>query len=67
MGLMHKLPPIIDPLPGGKTMIDAVSYVINWARSQSIWPLTYATSCCGIEMMAAAAPRYDISRFGSEV
>jgi len=67
MGLMHKLPPIVDPLPGGKTMIDAVSYIINWARSQSIWPLTYATSCCGIEMMAAAAPRYDISRFGSEV
>jgi len=67
MGLMHKLPPIIDPLPGGKTMIDAVSYIINWARSNSIWPLTYGTSCCAIEMMAAAAPRYDISRFGSEV
>lgn len=67
MGLMHKLPPIIDPLPGGKTMIDAVSYIVNWARSNSIWPLTYGTSCCAIEMMAAAAPRYDISRFGSEV
>ncbi len=67
MGLMHKLPPIVDPLPGGKTMIDAVSYIINWARSNSIWPLTYGTSCCAIEMMAAAAPRYDISRFGSEV
>lgn len=67
MGLMHKLPPVLDPLPGGKQMIDAVSYIINWARSNSIWPLTYGTSCCAIEMMAAAAPRYDISRFGSEV
>ncbi len=67
MGLMHKIPPVLDPLPGGKTMVDAVSYIINWARSNSIWPLTYGTSCCAIEMMAAAAPRYDISRFGSEV
>lgn len=67
MGLMHKLPPMLDPLPGGKHMIDAVSYIVNWARSNSIWPLTYGTSCCAIEMMAAAAPRYDISRFGSEV
>lgn len=67
MGLMHKIPPILDPLPGGKTMVDAISYIINWARSNSLWPLTYGTSCCAIEMMAAAAPRYDISRFGSEV
>ena len=44
--------------------IDAIS---NWARSNSLWPLTFATSCCGIEMMSVSASDYDIARFGSEV
>lgn len=44
--------------------IDAIS---NWARSNSLWPLTFATSCCGIEMMCVSASDYDIARFGSEV
>ena len=46
------------------TTIDAV---LNWGRSNSIWPLTFATSCCGIEMMCASASNFDIARFGSEV
>ena len=44
-----------------------VDKLLNWGRSNSIWPLTFATSCCGIEMMAAGAPRYDFARFGVEV
>ena len=41
--------------------------LINWGRSNSIWPLAFATSCCGIEFMATAAAKYDIARFGMEV
>ncbi len=40
--------------------------VIGLARSHSLWPLPFATSCCGIEFMATAGSHYDIARFGSE-
>lgn len=40
--------------------------VIGLARKNSIWPLPFATSCCGIEFMATMASHYDIARFGSE-
>lgn len=40
--------------------------VIALGRKNSIWPLPFATSCCGIEFMATAAATYDLARFGSE-
>jgi NADH-quinone oxidoreductase subunit B len=52
---------------GGNIIISSVDAIINWGRSNSPWPLTFATSCCAFEMMAASAPRYDIARFGAEV
>ena len=52
---------------GGGFLTSTLQDVINWARSNSLWPLTFATSCCGIEMMAVASAKYDFSRFGFEV
>ena len=40
--------------------------IIGLARANSMWPLPFATSCCGIEFMATMAPHYDLGRFGSE-
>src|SRR5438270_13880109 len=57
----------IHETPGGGIVLSKLDEVINWARSNSLWPLTFATSCCGIEMMSVASSRYDFSRFGFEV
>ncbi len=51
----------------GNILFTTLDGIINWGRSNSVWPLTYATSCCGIEMMAFGASRHDMSRFGFEV
>src|SRR5262245_50440019 len=52
-------------------MVEVLSKVVdpiaNWARSNSVWPLTFGTSCCAIEMMSVGMSAFDISRFGSEV
>ncbi len=44
-----------------------LSHVVKWARKNSLWPMPFATSCCGIEVMSTLSSTYDISRFGSEV
>lgn len=48
-------------------IVSSIDFILNWGRSNSIWPLTFATSCCGIEMMQTSAANFDIARFGSEV
>ncbi len=67
MGITNIAPKILDPIPGGKYLVNAMDWVINWARANSLWPLTYGSSCCAIEMMSSSMARYDIARFGSEV
>ena len=52
---------------GTKVLIGCLDDIINWGRSNSLWPLTFANSCCGIEFMAVGAARYDFARFGFEV
>ena len=44
-----------------------LNQLINWGRSNSLWSLTFATSCCGIEFMSVGCARYDFARFGFEV
>jgi NADH-quinone oxidoreductase subunit B len=47
-------------------LITKLDWAANLARANSLWPMPFATACCGIELMATAASRYDIARFGSE-
>uniref|UniRef100_UPI002FC7E344 NADH-quinone oxidoreductase subunit NuoB n=1 Tax=Ramlibacter sp. TaxID=1917967 RepID=UPI002FC7E344 len=42
----------------------SVDTVINWAKTGSLWPMTFGLACCAVEMMHAGAARYDIDRFG---
>jgi NADH-quinone oxidoreductase subunit B len=44
-----------------------LDFALKWARKNSVWPMPMGISCCAIEMMAVAASRFDIARFGSEV
>lgn len=41
--------------------------IYNWGRTNSIWPLQFGLACCAIEMIAVAAARFDIARFGAEI
>lgn len=60
---------LIDELNSGgvSAAVAPLDKLIDWGRSNSLWPLTFATSCCGIEFMAVAAARYDMARFGFEI
>jgi NADH-quinone oxidoreductase subunit B len=46
------------------TQLDALA---SWCRKNSLWPMPFATACCGIELMATGASRHDLARFGAEV
>ncbi|HEY3876526.1 MAG TPA: NADH-quinone oxidoreductase subunit B family protein [Candidatus Kapabacteria bacterium] len=56
-----------DALQSDGFVTSKIDDLINWARRNAVWPMPLGISCCAIEMMAFAGPRYDVSRFGSEV
>ena len=56
-----------EVIPVDGYLTTQLSRVINWARRSSVWPMPFATACCGIELMASASSRYDLARFGAEV
>ena len=45
-------------------MTARVDDILNYVRSNSVWPMTFGLACCAMEMMHFAAPRYDMDRFG---
>lgn len=51
----------------GDVVVTRLEAAINWFRKNSLWPMPMGLACCAIELMAAGASRFDISRFGSEV
>lgn len=59
--------PIIgDTQKGGNVVITSIDTLLNQARANSLWPLTFGLACCAIEMMSTVASRFDLARFGSE-
>jgi NADH-quinone oxidoreductase subunit B len=47
-------------------VLGRLDHLANWVRANSLWPMPFATACCGIELMATGASRHDIARFGAE-
>jgi NADH-quinone oxidoreductase subunit B len=52
---------------GNEAIVTRLDAAVNWARKNSLWPMPMGLACCAIELMATAASRFDISRFGAEV
>ncbi|OIP28317.1 MAG: NADH-quinone oxidoreductase subunit B [Chloroflexi bacterium CG_4_10_14_0_8_um_filter_46_9] len=48
-------------------LVTSVDVVVNWARRSSLWPVNFGLACCAFEMIATAASRFDIARFGMEI
>tara|TARA_B110000046_G_C12877569_1_gene348748 strand:+ start:95 stop:604 length:510 start_codon:yes stop_codon:yes gene_type:complete len=59
----HKVNYLADG--GTPIKLTAVDKIVNFGRSNSLWPMTYGLACCAIEMMAAGGSRFDFDRFGT--
>ena len=53
-----------EKFPGGEMILTSTEKLFSWARTSSMWPLTFGLACCAIEMMATFASRFDLDRFG---
>jgi len=59
----YEIPPELQT----QVVITGLDKLYNWGRSASVWPLMFGLACCAIEMICAAASRFDIARFGMEI
>ncbi|HNS07304.1 MAG TPA: NADH-quinone oxidoreductase subunit B family protein [Anaerolineaceae bacterium] len=58
----------VEPKSGSSGVVTtSLDKMVNWARTGSLWPMTFGLACCAIEMMAMQASNYDMSRFGMEL
>ena len=58
----------VEPKSGSSGVVTtSLDKMVNWARTNSLWPMTFGLACCAIEMMAMQASNYDMSRFGMEL
>lgn len=58
---------VVPPELEGNVFVTTLDKVYNWSRKNSVWPLLFGLACCAIEMIATAASRWDLARFGMEV
>ena len=66
--MTRRLETAVDPkVEGRDVIVTRLDAAINWARKNSCWPMPLGLACCGIELMAVGASRFDIARFGAEV
>ena len=56
---------IVNRFEQDNVVVEKLEKLVNWARSGSPWYFQFGLACCAIEMMAAAAPRHDLTRFGA--
>jgi NADH-quinone oxidoreductase subunit B len=59
-------PVLGDIQKAGAVTITTLDTLLNQARANALWPLTFGLACCAIEMMSTVASRFDLARFGSE-
>jgi len=62
--LFEKIANRWEKFPGGEMILTSTEKLFSWARTSSMWPLTFGLACCAIEMMATFASRFDLDRFG---
>src|SRR5512140_2000120 len=63
-------PPISPGVPstgGADFLTTKLDSVVQWAQSNSLWPMPFGTACCAIEFVSVVSSHYDLSRFGAEV
>ncbi len=60
----HILNAVSDEIVNKGFVIASADKLFNWARSGSLWPMTFGLACCAVEMIHSAAARYDLDRYG---